>query len=189
MIFPTEIFQIIVRRIPDALTLLRLSCCTKALRSLVEEHILYLTRLHVPWKRRRLKTSLSFAFYSQTESHCARCGRVADYFKKDGAKRCPFCGPGCHFRHSLTLLHQAHYKSLGPKWYKTNVRMIHRTTILIKDVRFVDFNIVRGYGVVKAVNQLDGLVFVVAFPRTDDLDRLVGWAEMKGYEVGIIDDP
>jgi len=58
--------------------------------------------------------------------------------------------------------------------------------VLIKDVRFVDFNIVRIYGVVKAVNQLDGLVFVVAFPRTDDLDGLVAWAEMKGYELCIL---
>jgi hypothetical protein len=182
MIFPNEIHTRITAYVQDSLVLFRLSCCCKLLQSVVEERIKFLIRLYYPWKQRNLKTSIGFAFYAQTKSLCARCGRVAIYVTRDHRKRCDWCGPGCAFRHTVRLIYQSHSKGRSPNWWKQNVRLLQRTLVIVTDVRFADFPALKRW-VVTAEEQWDGRVCVRAFPREDEIDGWRNWAGPRGYEI------
>jgi hypothetical protein len=181
MIFPNEIFIRITESVEDSMVLFRLSCCSKLFKSIAEGRIKDLVRLYYPWKQRNLKTSIAFAFYSQTRSLCRRCGRVASYITRAHLKRCDWCGPGCDFRHTVQLTYQVHCKGRGANWWKQNPRLLSRTLFIVKDVRFSDFPALKKW-VVSAQEQCNGCIRVVALPRTDEIDGLLVWAAQRGYE-------
>jgi hypothetical protein len=59
---------------------------------------------------------------------------------------------------------------------------LERTLIMVKDVRFSDFPALKKW-VVSAQEQWDGLVFIIALPREDEIDGLLVWAAQRGYEM------
>jgi hypothetical protein len=176
MKFPIEIWDHIIAELPDALDLFRVSCANRTLRKNIEDYITFLTRLVHPWKRCRLKTTLAYAFYTQTQSHCRRCGRVATYHKADKKKHCTWCGRGCTFRHSLDTMTTIPYKS-NPLW---PMYRIPRVALLTGSYSLDRWCTIRGkWDVIGAANTGISIISVLIWMRNDT--ELTSWARRNHW--------
>lgn len=176
-----ELLEQIVWEVSDSLTLFRLACASRQLREVVHDYVRWETRLLYPWKFRRLKTTIAYAYYTATKSFCTRCGRVASYHKRDHRKHCQWCGPGCSFRHSLDLVTQRPYKN----YLRTDaVENFPFVTLLTSTYSTDRWCAVRGrFQVVGAVNTGVSIISVLVW--VEDQGQMKLWADRHEWEVDV----
>ncbi|KAJ3042417.1 hypothetical protein HDV00_007373 [Rhizophlyctis rosea] len=195
---PPELWSAIIEYIPDSKTLFKLSCTTTTLRTLVTLRITYLVRLHNPWKPSRLKTSIPFAFYLNTQSHCTQksCYKAAAIWSpKYKAKRCALDETHAPpYRHTLELYQNLHHKAKSdPRWEMLPAGGIRcwcdfRLVRLVVD--FGHWNTVKSFGRVwKASNRFGGnSVDVQLLVTFDRVKQLVRWGKKYGYKFELVED-